>query len=337
MFHTRSRRLGSANWNFAGIEFPSIVLPSGHGSVQETVYSSQPPLRVTGRCYFNLFDFGFAGLRKRKASMNAFRRCSLVLLASVWGLLPLSAWSQNYPTKPIRVIIPFSPGGVQDQIVQLVGPKLTEAWGQQVLMDHRPGAGGVIGNAAGAKAAPDGYTLLMGNFGPTALAPSLYARLPYDPVKDFAAITLAITLPDLLLVHPSVPANTVREFTALARAKPGQLTFSSSGAGSSSHLAAELLKMMAGIDLVHVPYKGTMPALTDTMSGQVQVIFVNVGPALPFVKAGKLKALGVTSAKRTPVVPDLHTLAESGLPGYEIIPWVGFFAPAGTPKDITPS
>lgn len=266
--------------------------------------------------------------------MNAFRRCSLVLIAAVWGLLPPSAWSQNYPTKPIRVIIPFSPGGVQDQIVQLVGPKLTEAWGQQVIMDHRPGAGGVIGNAAGAKAAPDGYTLLMGNFGPTALAPSLYARLPYDPVRDFAAITLAITLPDLLLVHPSVPANTVQEFIALARAKPGQLTFSSSGAGSSSHLAAELLKMMAGIDLVHVPYKGTMPALTDTMSGQVQVIFVNVGPALPFVKAGKLKALGVTSAKRTPVVPDLQTLAESGLPGYEIIPWVGFFAPAGTPKDI---
>jgi tripartite-type tricarboxylate transporter receptor subunit TctC len=266
--------------------------------------------------------------------VNTSDRCSLVLMATVLGLSPLSAWSQTYPTKPIKVIIPFTPGGALDQIVQLVGAKLTDAWGQQVLMDHRPGAGGVVGTAGAAKAAPDGHTLLLGSIGPSSVSPSLYAKLPYDSVNDFAAITLAITYSNLLVVHPSVPANTTQQLVALAKAKPGQLTIASSGTGTSSHLAGELLKQMAGIDMLYVHYRGTIPALTDTMSGQVQALFGNVGPTLPFVKSGKLKALGVTSAKRSRAFPDLPTLAESGVPGYEVITWVGFWAPAGTPKDI---
>ena len=266
--------------------------------------------------------------------MKVISRVSLVLIAIVSSLSCLSAGAQNYPVKPIRVVITFTPGGALDQIVQLVGPKLTEAWGQQVLMDHRPGAGGVVGTESASKAAPDGYTLLLGSIGPSSVSPALNPRLSYDPVKDFSPISLAIAYPNVLVVNPSLPVSSVRELIALAKAKPGQLNFGSSGAGTSNHLAAELLNLMAGIKLVHVPYKGQVPALTDTISGQVQVAFVNVGPVLPFIKAGKLRALGVTSAKRSPVVPDQPTIAESGVPGYEIITWVGFWAPAGTPKDI---
>lgn len=201
-------------------------------------------------------------------------------------------------------------------------------------MEHRPGAGGVIGTTAAAKAAPDGYTLLLGSIGPNSVSPSLYAKLPYDPVNDFAAITMATTYSNLLVVHPSVPANTLQELIALAKAKPGALNIASSGTGTSSHLAGELLKQMAGINLLHVHYKGTVPALTDTVGGQVQVFFGNIGPTMPFVKNGKLRALGVTSAKRSPAAPDLPTLAESGVPGYEVITWTAFFAPAETPKEI---
>lgn len=264
----------------------------------------------------------------------SLRRGGLVAIAAVCGLMPLPAGAQNYPTKPIKVIIPFPPGGPLDQIVQVVGAKLTEAWGQQVLMEHRPGAGGVIGTTAAAKAAPDGYTLLLGSIGPNSVSPSLYAKLPYDPVNDFAAITMATTYSNLLVVHPSVPANTLQELIALAKAKPGALNIASSGTGTSSHLAGELLKQMAGINLLHVHYKGTVPALTDTVGGQVQVFFGNIGPTMPFVKNGKLRALGVTSAKRSPAAPDLPTLAESGVPGYEVITWTAFFAPAETPKEI---
>lgn len=267
-------------------------------------------------------------------SMNAFARCSLSLVLAGCGVFPLATWSQNYPNKPIRVIIPFTPGGQLDQIVQLVGAKLTDAWGQQVYMEHRPGAGGVIGTAAAAKALPDGYTLLLGSIGPSSVSPSLYSKLPYDPVTDFTAISLAITYANLLVVHPSVPANSVSELIALAKAKPGQLNIASSGTGTSSHLAGELFKQMAQIDLLYLHYKGTLPALTDAMSGHVQVLFGNVGPTLPMVKSGRLKALGVTSAKRSSVVPDVPTLAESGVPGYEVITWVGFWAPTGTPQGI---
>lgn len=266
--------------------------------------------------------------------MKVIPLTSLVFAAIVSSLSSLPAWSQSYPVKPIRVVITFTPGGVLDQIVHLVGPKLTEAWGQQVLMDHRPGAGGVIGTDVVAKAAPDGHTLLVGSIGPSSISPALNPNLPYDPVKDFSAISLAIAYPNMLVVNPSLPVNSVGELIALAKAKPGQLNFASSGAGASNHLAAELLNIMAGIKLVHVPYKGQMPALNDTISGQVQVSFANVGVVLPFVKAGRLRALGVTSAKRSPVIPDQPSIAESGVPGYEIITWAGLWAPAGTPRDI---
>lgn len=219
-------------------------------------------------------------------------------------------------------------------VVRQVGAKLTEAWGQPVVLEHRPGAGGNIGTDYVAKATPDGYTLLMCNFGPSSVAPSLYPNLPYDPVKDFASITLAATFPNLLVVHPSVPANSVGELIAVAKAKPGQLNFGSAGVGTSGHLAGELFNLMAGVKMVHVPYKGNSAALTDLLAGQLQVMFMNVGVPLPFVKSGRLRALGVTSDKRSPVLPDMPTVAESGLPGYELVPWIGFCAPAGTPRDI---
>lgn len=265
--------------------------------------------------------------------MNAFFRCSLVLSAACC-LTPVAAWCDTYPSKPIRVIIAYSAGGITDLIVRQVGAKLTEAWSQPVVLEHRPGAGGALGADYVAKAAPDGYTLILGSSANYAVAPSLYSKLPYNPLKDFAPITMAVTYPNLLVVHPEVAANTVSELIALAKAKPGQLNYASAGAATSSHLAGELFSLTAGVKMVHVPYKGNSVALTDLVGGRVQLMFSNVGPPLPFVKSGRLRALGMTSAKRSSVLPDMPTVAESGLPGYEIIVWNCFSAPAGTPKDV---
>lgn len=259
----------------------------------------------------------------------------ILSLAVAWSAgLSLPAWSQGYPTKPIRIILPVPPGGAIDQIVQQIGPKLTQAWGQQVLMDHRAGATQMIGTQLAAKAAPDGYTLFMCNSAPFSGNVALYPSVPYDPVKDFAAITVAVTYPNVLVVHPSVSANSVRELIALAKARPGQINYASAGSGSSSHISGELFNLMAGVKMTHVPYKGNSLAVTDLVGGQVQAMFSNVGPVLPFIKSGRLKALGVTSAQRFGTAPDLPTIAESGLPGFEIIAWVGFCAPAATPRDI---
>jgi len=243
------------------------------------------------------------------------------------------ALAQNYPDKPVRMIVPWPPGGGTDIFARLIGQKLTVAWGQQVVVENRPGAAGNIGAAAAAKASADGYTIMLATI-TLATAPSLYKSLPFDPQKDFAPITLVANVPHLLVVNPSVPANSVEELIALAKAKPGQLNYASAGVGSPFHVAAELFKYLAKVDLTHVPYKGGGPAVADTISGQTQVTFANLVAVLPHVKAGRLRALGITTPERSKAAPDIPTIAEAGVPGYAFGSWFGFFAPAGTPKEI---
>src|SRR5712692_5403051 len=242
--------------------------------------------------------------------------------------------AQGYPSKPIRLIVPFAAGGGNDNVARLVGKRLSESLGQQVVIDNRPGAGGVVGAELAAKSAPDGYTLFLGGVGSHAINPNLHDRLPYDPIKDFAPVALLASAPLILVVHPSVPAGSIREFTALARSKPGQLNYASNGNGSSSHLAAVMFEAMAGVAMVHVPYKGLSPALADLLSGRVQLMFSSVVAILPHIKAGKLRGLAVTGSKRLSSMPELPTIAESGLPGYEASSWYGVLAPAGTPREI---
>jgi tripartite-type tricarboxylate transporter receptor subunit TctC len=256
------------------------------------------------------------------------------VLAAIAAFLSFSAAAQNYPSKPIRLIVPFAAGGGNDNIARLVGKRLTDSVGQPLVIDNRPGAGGVLGAELAAKAAPDGYTLFLGGVGSHALNPNLIEKLPYDPIRDFAPVILLAEAPLILVVHPSVPAHTFAEFVAYVRTNPGKLNFASNGNGSSSQLAAVMFDSMAGAEMVHVPYKGLAPALTDLLSGQVQLMFSSVVAILPHIKAGKLRALAVTGAKRMPTLPELPTVAESGLPGYEASSWYGILAPAGTPRQI---
>ena len=242
--------------------------------------------------------------------------------------------AQNYPTKPIRMICPFAPGGGTDFVARIVGKELNDALGQPLVIDNRGGAGGAIGTELAARSTPDGYTLLLGSAGPLAIQPGLSARLPYDPLKDFAPVTLVSSMPYVLVVHPSLPVESMQELLALARAKPGQLNFGSPGNGSTTHLATELLKMLAKVDVVHVPYKGVAPALTDLLAGQVQFMSGDLSSVLPQVKAGRLRALAVTGAQRSSFVPELPTIAESGVPGYAASGWFGVLAPAATPRGI---
>jgi tripartite-type tricarboxylate transporter receptor subunit TctC len=265
------------------------------------------------------------------------RLASLALLAIVLAGAPDGVVAQSvegYPGKPIRMVVPFPPGGPADILSRAIGQKLTESWNQQVVIDNRAGAGGNVGSEIVAKAAPDGYTLLMGFVGTHAISASLYSNMPYDNVKDFAPVSLVGTATIILVVHPSVPARSVKELIALAKPRPGQLTFGSPGNGTPQHLAGELFNTMAVVKMVHVPYKGAVQALTDLLGGRLSLIFSSAPPALPHVKTGKLRALAVTSAKRSSVVPDLPTIAESGLPGYEVINWYGILTPAGTQHEI---
>ena len=255
-------------------------------------------------------------------------------LGALLALFAVIASAQTYPTKPIRLVVPFPPGGATDILARDVAQKLTEAWGQQVIVDNRPGAGGNIGSELVAKSAPDGYTLEMGTVGTHAINASLYAKMPYDHVKDFAPVILVAGVPNVLVVNPAVPANSVAELIAYAKANPGKLNFASSGNGTSIHLSGELFKVMAGVQMTHVPYKGSSPALQDLLGGQVQLMFDNLPPSLPQIKAGKLRALAVTSLARAPALPDVPTMAEAGLPGYEASSWFGVLAPAGTPPAI---
>lgn len=257
-----------------------------------------------------------------------------ILIALTLALGTSCAFAQAWPSKPIRLVIPFPAGGSTDIVGRLIADKLTQSLGQPVVVDNRGGAGGTTGSDVVAKAAPDGYTLLMGTSSTHAIAPALYPKLPYDVVRDFSPVTLLGMATILMVVHPSVPAKSVAEFVALAKAKPGQLMFGSTGNGSVSHLTAEHFKSAAGIDMQHVPYKGDTPMTLDLVAGRVHVAFGTAVAFLPFVQAGKLNALAVTDAKPSPVAPKLPTVAASGLPGFEALQWFGLLAPAGTPRDI---
>jgi tripartite-type tricarboxylate transporter receptor subunit TctC len=230
--------------------------------------------------------------------------------------------------------VPFPPGGPADALARIVGDKLGQTLGHPFVIENKPGAGGNIGMEQGAKAAPDGYTLTLAPTGNLTIAPSLYAKLPYDPAKDYAPITVLATVPNILIVHPSVPARSVAELIALAKAKPGTLNYASPGNGSGPHLAGELLKNMAGIDLVHVPFNGVGPAMTGVLAGDVQMFFAQSSAALPHVKSGKVIALGVASRKRIAAAPELPTIAEAGLPGFDVTSWYALVAPAGTPATV---
>jgi len=243
------------------------------------------------------------------------------------------AWAQAYPTKPVRMVVPFTAGSATDILARTVGQKLSELWGQPVVVDNRPGAGGTIGAAIVAKAPPDGYTLLV-HSAAQAYNPSIYANLSYDTVKDFVEIVPLAGQPNVLVVAPSTGMKTVADLIAAAKQKPGALNFASAGNGSGTHINGEKFKLAAGIDVVHVPYKGTPEALTDTMAGRTAYFFSPISAALPQVREGKLVALAVSTAKRSSVLPDVPTIAESGLPGFDYNLWVGVFAPAGTPVDL---
>jgi tripartite-type tricarboxylate transporter receptor subunit TctC len=244
------------------------------------------------------------------------------------------AHSADFPSKPVRLVVPFPAGGTTDVMGRLIGQQLSARLGQQFIIDNRPGAAGGIGTDVVAKSPADGYTLLLGAVATHSINPSLYAHLPYDPVKDFAPISLLGTLPNVLVVNPSLPVRSVQELIALAKAKPGTLTFASGGNGTTHHLSGELFKRMAGVDMTHVPYKGNAPAITDVIGGQVNLMFDNISNSLPHIKAGKLRALAVTGPARSPVLPNVPTLAELGFSGYNITSWFGLFAPAGTPQPI---
>jgi tripartite-type tricarboxylate transporter receptor subunit TctC len=253
-----------------------------------------------------------------------------ILCCSVAG----GAVGQEYPQKPIRLIIPFAPGGSNDIIGRLLATRLTETLGQQVIPDNRAGAGGSIGAEVAAKSPPDGYTLVIGHIGTLAVNPTLYRRLAYNPTTDFAPISTIAKVANIMVVHPSLPAKSVSELLALVRKQPGALAYGSGGTGGAGHLATEYFKLMAKVDMVHVPYKGTGPALVDLIAGQTQVVFAGVPGIVGHVKSGRLRPLGVSTARRLSVFPDLPTIAEAGVPNYEATQWYGVLAPAGTPAPI---
>jgi len=243
------------------------------------------------------------------------------------------ALGQAYPTKPIRIVAPSTPGDAPDVIARLVADKLSVALGQQVVVENRPGAGGVVGSESVAKSAPDGYTLIMGNAGSHGINAAVYSRLPYDIQRDFAPVSQVAIAPNVMVINPSLPVNSVTEFIAYAKSQPGKLSYASGGNGSSAHMSMELFKSMAGIDVQHIPYKGSTPALTDLIGGQVAVFIGNMPPTVPHIKAGKLRALAVTTKTRSALMPEPSTIVDT-LPGYETVAWFGVLAPAGTPPDI---
>ncbi len=249
-------------------------------------------------------------------------------------LLPLFAAAQAYPDKPIRVIVPVPAGGTPDVVARTVAPGLSSLLGQQLVIDNRGGAGGLIGVELAARAIPDGYTLLFSSPGALTILPHLKQQVPYDTLRDFAPISLISIGPFLLITHPSVPVKTVKELIALAKAEPGKLNYASAGNGVANHLAMELFKSMAGVNITHVPYKGAPQAVTDLIGGNVDVMFNSIAPVLPQIKAGRLRLLGIASAKRSPQLPDTPTISEAGVPGFEAVNWFGLFAPAKTPQPI---
>lgn len=264
--------------------------------------------------------------------MRPFAVCAAIALAA--ASLGSPAWAQPYPNKPVKMIVGFSPGGGTDILARIIGQKLSEMWGQPVVIENRPGASATIGAAAVAQAPADGYTLSMGQLTPNAIAPALMAKLPYDALKDFVPIVLVGTSPNVLVVGPGVVARDLAELVALAKSRPGKLTYASSGAGSLQHIAAEAFKAAAGVDLVHVPFKGSSQAITDLIAGHVDMNFDSIPAAAQHVKAGKLRAIAVTAARRASGMPEVPTIAESGYPDYDLTSWWGLFAPAGTPAAV---
>ena len=244
------------------------------------------------------------------------------------------AVAQTYPDKPVRLIVPLSAGSAVDTLARIPAQKLSEMWGQQMIVDNRVGANGIIGTEAAAKSPPDGYTLLLANDAALATSPALYPKLPYDPLRDFAPITLAASIPVILVVHSSFPANDVKELVQQAKSRPGQIHYASGGNGSAQHVPMEMFKQAAGIDLVHVPYKGLGPAFNDVVAGQIPVMFAGLSNVFPHIKSGRIRALAIGSARRSAAMPDLPTMQEAGVAGFDYAAWAGFLAPAGTPAPI---
>ena len=265
--------------------------------------------------------------------MQVSRYLAVTFIGLACAVAALAA-DQPYPVKPVRMIAPYPPGGASDIIARMLGQKLLDAWGQQIVVDNRPGANGGIGCELAAKSPADGYTLLVGNMTPIAANPSLYRKLPYDSIRDFAGVSLVAAGPNVLVVNPALPVKSVQELIAYAKANPDKLNFGSGGAGSPAHLAGELFKILTGVKMTHVPYKGTVLSVSDLMAGQVQLVFSDAPPAIPHVKSGKLRALAVTGVKRTPLLPEYPTVAEAGVPGFELDNWWGILVPANTPKNI---
>lgn len=267
-------------------------------------------------------------------TLKGRRTATLAIASTALAAVAPAAWSQTYPSKPIRLICPFPPGGAVDIASRAIAAELGKTIGQPVNVENRPGAGGNIGGAEAARSAPDGHTLFMTTSGIQAINPAMYAKMPFDPNKDLAPVAALVSLSNVLVVHPSVKATSVAELIALAKAQPGKLTYASSGSGTSIHMSGELFKQMTQTDIVHVPYKGSAPAVTDLLGGQVNLMFDNIPSSLPHIKAGKLRGLATTGAKRDPALPDLPTIAEAGVAGYESGVWFGLAVPAGTPRDI---
>ncbi|MBC7781817.1 MAG: tripartite tricarboxylate transporter substrate binding protein [Proteobacteria bacterium] len=261
-----------------------------------------------------------------------------MLAAATSGSILAPAYARpaaiTWPVKPIRIVVPFPPGGFSDVFGRILGQRFTETWGQATVIENRTGAGGNIGAELVARSAPDGYTLVMGTVGTHAINATLFPKLPYDPIKDFAAVAFVVEAEGLLVAHPSLPVKTVRELLALARARPGDLTYGSAWAGTTGHLAGELFKSMSKVDITHVPYKGNVPAIADLIAGQTSLVFATLPTVLPFVKAGRLRSIAVLGASRSGALPDVPTLAQAGLSGFEVNNWTGMFAPVGAPAAI---
>lgn len=262
------------------------------------------------------------------------RKMQSIALGLLLACAASAAWAQAYPAKPVHMVVPYPAGGYYDLLARVIGAKLGENWGQPLVVENRVGANGMVGTSFVAKSAPDGYTLLMGGIGPLGINPSIYSKLPYDAVRDFAPVIHVASAPNVLVVHPSVNARSVKELIAMARSDPGKLTFASAGSGSSQHLSGEMLKTMAGVSMTHVPYKGSAPSVTAILAGEVSLLFGTMADVVGHVRAGKLRALAVTSARRIPVLPDVPTMIEAGVPDFEATAWFGVSAPAGTPNDV---
>lgn len=266
----------------------------------------------------------------RVSRRTAVQTLALAMLTPVGA----AAFADDYPTRPIRLVVPFAPGGGADAVARIVAQGVSQTLGQQVVVENRGGAAAIIGTEQVAKADPDGYTLVLGQSGPISINPALYKDLRYDPVKDFAPVTLTTSYPYILVVNSNLPAKTVQEFVVLAKAKPNGLSYGTAGKGGANHLVTEMFSIAAGIEMVHVPYRGTSPAVTDVIAGNLHLVFSDVVSAMANIQSGTLRALAVTSSKRTPVLPDVPTMAESGFPGFDAIGWHGILAPAGTPPAI---